>query len=190
MTVATMTVLDDTQRESLEQLLTPELQGKLLRTCHRICFGDFDGDDLFGMTLMKVTSSFRTFTGDAAGFQAWCFRVLYSVFKNELAARARRLKCETLPDSMLEGWDAGIAMPYHLEDDVLSGTYGEKLSAALQTLHHRQREALILYAEGYTYAEIVTLQKSTIGTVCSRVRRARNRAKAALSTATVNQCDR
>ncbi len=57
-----------------------------------------------------------------------------------------------------------------------------RLQAALDDLHPADREALVLFAvEGLTYGEIALVMSTPVGTVRSRIHRARSRLRVALS---------
>ena len=175
----TVNVLTPEHRATLDELLTTELLDKLRHACKRRAFGTFEPDELYSLTLLRITRSIDTFKG--GNFAAWCMTVLKSTWKNELMRRANEPQHIGMPDSMLEGWDEAVALPYVLEDEVWMG-FSHKVKEAMLGLNHKQREALLLYGEGYTYDEIRQIQGThSLGTICTRVQRSRTKMRAALS---------
>lgn len=152
-------------------LLTDELLSKLWGACQRRCFGTFEPEELYSLTLLRVTRSFDTFKGGE--FQAWVMTVMVSVWKNEIRARSLRPEGVPMPDSMLEGWDPHVDSGYVLEDDVIT-EYSPEIQAALEQLFPVQRQAFLLYVHGFSHREIAkVLGLGAVGTSCSMVKRAR-----------------
>lgn len=159
-------------------LLTDELLSKLRAACQRRCFGTFEPEDLYSMTLLRVTRSFDTFKGGE--FQAWVMSVMSSTWKNELKRRAAGPDAHPLPDSILEGWDPACDSGYVLEEEVVTG-FSSEMQDALGTLLPVQREALLLRSHGFTHGEITKiLGLGSVGTACSTVHRARTKMQRAL----------
>ena len=165
----TVSQLTETQAGQLEALLTEPLLATLWKACQRRCFGTFDPEDLYSMTLLKVTRSFDTFKG--GNFPAWVMTVMVSEWKNELKRRARHP--DPLSMSTEDGWDHDMTDGYVLEDEVLT-EYSPEIQAALATLNPKHRRAFLLFAEGYTHREIMQiLGVEAVGTSLSMVTRAR-----------------
>jgi RNA polymerase sigma-70 factor (ECF subfamily) len=121
-------------------------------------------EDLVQSTLLKACDRRNRFEPGTC-LQAWLFTILKNQFYTEHRRRQREVE-----DS--EGAYAArlIALP-----DQLSGLELQDLSEALSKLPAWQREVLLLVgAEGKSYEEIAALQHVTVGTIKSRVNRARH----------------
>jgi RNA polymerase sigma factor (sigma-70 family) len=121
-------------------------------------------EDLVQSTLVKACDRRNRFEPGTC-LQAWLFTILKNDFHTERRKRRREIE-----DS--EGAYAArlIALP-----EQLSGLELQDLSAALSKLSTWQREVLLLVAvEGMSYDEIAARQHVTVGTIKSRVNRARH----------------
>jgi RNA polymerase sigma-70 factor (ECF subfamily) len=126
-------------------------------------------NDLVQETLLKAWSHQELFQ-PGTNFKAWLFTIL----RNTYYSQYRRLRREVLdPGKLAEMRCVAPNQPSHV--DMI------EFSAALQSLPVDQREALILVgAEGYSYEEAANITQCAIGTVKSRVNRARVRLARAL----------
>lgn len=120
-------------------------------------------DDLVQETVLRAWASQDRFLA-GTNLKAWLCTILRNQFYTECRKRKREIE-----DA--DGIYAGqlTAMPDQEGVVALS-----KLYAVLETLPARQREALLMVgAEGYTYEQAADLLKCQVGTVKSRVSRAR-----------------
>ena len=127
--------------------------------------GDFhDADDLLQLTVERVLE--RGMPSDAHAGK-WAYRVCRNLWLDELRARdvrSRFAKAEVAGNSDLGISDAGG----------LERLEFERVDQAINTLPEDQRTVLLLVAvEGRSYAEVAELLDIPIGTVMSRVARAR-----------------
>jgi RNA polymerase sigma-70 factor (ECF subfamily) len=140
-----------------------------------LCRNGTTANDLVQETLLKAwdhQSSFQAGTN----FKAWLFRILRNTYFSQYR-RSRREFCDDGTIAALKSVKPN--QPSHL--DML------EFSAALSKLPVDQREALILVgAEGYSYEETAEITGCAVGTVKSRVNRARVRLTQALE---INQKD-
>ncbi|KXF76649.1 RNA polymerase subunit sigma [Paramesorhizobium deserti] len=97
--------------------------------------------------------------------KAWLFRILLNIYRNDL--RRRRRTPDPLPFDMLPSEPQGLAaQPGRL---ALAET-----ARAMQTLPSEQREALLLVViEGLSYADAASVLGIPVGTLMSRLGRAR-----------------
>lgn len=100
-----------------------------------------------------------------APLQSWLFRMLLNIYRNDL--RRDRRKGDQIPiDGMLVEPSIQPAQPGRI-------ALGE-ISRAIDTLPHDQREALLLVVlEGMSYSEAAEVLTIPIGTLMSRLGRAR-----------------
>lgn len=137
-----------------------------LRAFARSLSGNRDrADDLVQETLAKAISNREKFR-DGTNLQAWLITILRNQYYSE--GRKRRREVEDSEGIHASKLTAVAAQGGHMElQDFLS---------ALQQLPDDQREALILIgASGFSYEEAADILDTRVGTVKSRVSRARNR---------------
>jgi RNA polymerase sigma-70 factor (ECF subfamily) len=141
------------------QELTPKLRAYavgLLGSVH-------DADDLVQETLMRAWRFRATYRVDT-NFKAWLFRILRNNFLNNVS----QPRCIQDVDGVFTGQ---LAEPPMQEWPL---RYAEVLRA-LQKLRPDQRDCLVLLASGATYDEVASISECSIGTVKSRISRARRR---------------
>jgi RNA polymerase sigma-70 factor (ECF subfamily) len=131
-----------------------------LRRYARALTRDADvADDLVQDTLVRALRSEHLFHGGEV--RSWLYTILTNLNRNRLRSLARRpmlLPLEDNDTTDLTGPEAG----------------GRDIERALGTLVEDQRSALLLVVlEGLTYREVAEVQGVPIGTVMSRLARAR-----------------
>jgi RNA polymerase sigma-70 factor (ECF subfamily) len=142
------------------QLIVPYIPN--LRRYARALIGDREGaDDLVQDTLERAVRKFHLWKpGD---LRAWLFSIMHNVFVNQLKARKVAYEIEI---------DDSIAAP----QSSVTGTDLMDLDRALMALSPDQREVVLLVAlEDMTYAEVSRALGIPIGTVMSRLSRAREK---------------
>ncbi len=144
-------------------VLMKELTG-LKRFCTSLTSDGHDADDLLQLTVERVLE--RGMPEDAHAGK-WAYRVCRNLWLDELRARevrSRFAKTEAASNSDLGVSDAGG----------LERLEFERVDQAINTLSEEQRTVLLLVAvEGRSYAEVAEVLDIPIGTVMSRVARAR-----------------
>lgn len=110
-----------------------------------------------------------------APLQSWLFRMLLNIYRNDL--RRDRRRGDQIPiDGMLVEPSIAPAQPGRI-------ALGE-ISRAIDTLPHDQREALLLVVlEGMSYSEAAEILTIPIGTLMSRLGRARAALRSLTGTA-------
>jgi RNA polymerase sigma-70 factor (ECF subfamily) len=164
-------------------LLRPELP-KLYRLAYRLTGQVRDAEDLVQEVLIKAYDRRREITSfEALG--AWLGRVMYNQFIDDTRRDARsRFRLVPLDDHLpaveiAESLRSPRATPGEAwEQDALQAA----LATALQALSLEHRTVVLMHdAEGYTLEEIQTITGIPIGTVKSRLHRARSRLRDLLS---------
>ena len=123
-------------------------------------------DDLVQDTLVRALRSEHLFHGGE--IRSWLYTILTNLNRNRLRSLARRpvltpIEDDDVPD--MSGPEAG----------------GRDIERALATLAEEQRVALLLVVlEGLSYREVAEVQGVPIGTVMSRLARARAQIKSYL----------
>ena len=145
-------------RESVEAMIPA------LRRYARALARDADvADDLVQDTLVRALRSERLFLG--GDVRSWLYTILTNLNKNRRRSLARRPQFMPLLDNNPDA----------------SGTEaeGRDIARALATLVEEQRAVLLLVMlEGLSYREVADIQGVPIGTVMSRLARARAHVKA------------
>lgn len=157
----------------------------LLRGARRLTHNDADAEDLLQETLVRAYSGFHNFQ-PGTNLQAWLFRIQYNQWINAYRWKERR-PAEVLSDDItyrdLAGHAAhlstGLRSP---ESELLESLPDDDLRTAMDQLSDGFRTVLY-YAdiEGYTYGETAALMGIPVGTVMSRVSRARTQLRHALA---------
>jgi RNA polymerase sigma-70 factor (ECF subfamily) len=173
-------VSDDSNRETFEKLVRPHFD-RLYRLAFRLTGQKHAAEDLFQELLIKAYGKLDDLVSiDEPG--SWLSRVMYNLFIDEQRRFARR-RMQTvdegfLPGDGLEGLAGG-------DDPVRDHERLEKLTAldqALQQLSDEHRIIVLLHdTEGYKLADIQVLMGLPIGTVKSRLHRARARLREILT---------
>jgi RNA polymerase sigma factor (sigma-70 family) len=131
-------------------------------------------DDLAAHTFVVAFERRQSFRDTADTARPWLLGIATNLMRNQW--RAERRATAALA-SLASEQAAGRATP----DAERPAT--EMLAVALEQLDRGQRDALLLYAwEGLSYEEIAVALGVPIGTVRSRIARARSRLSSALST--------
>jgi RNA polymerase sigma-70 factor (ECF subfamily) len=128
-------------------------------------------DDLVQETMLRALANINSFQ-PGTNLQAWLFTILRNLFRSEYRKRKREVE-----DVDGRYSDSLISPP--AQDSQLEF---KELRAALDKLPQDQREALILVgASGFSYEEAAAICECAVGTIKSRVNRARTRLAGELS---------
>ena len=133
--------------------------------------GNIDrADDLVQETLLRAIANIDSFQ-PGTNMSAWMFTILRNLFRSEY--RKRRREVEDTDGSYAE------SLKSHPEQN--SRLEFQEFRAALAKLPPDQREALILVgASGFSYEDAAAICGCAVGTIKSRVNRARSKLSALL----------
>ncbi len=157
-------------------LLVEKYWRKLIRLLSRMVRDSGEVEDIAQETFIKAYRALPQFRGDAA-FYTWLYRIGVNTAKNYLAAKGKAMPTvseQTAPDE--EGaedrWAVqDIATP---ESELLSKQVAMAVNEAVEALPEELRTAITLREmEGLSYEEIAQMMNCPIGTVRSRIFRAR-----------------
>jgi RNA polymerase sigma-70 factor, ECF subfamily len=162
--------------KSAFDLLVSKYQRKLQRLLSRLVRDPGEVEDVTQEAFIKAYRALPTFRGDSA-FYTWLYRIGINTAKNYLVAAARRAPTATEMDAdEAEGHEDGeqlrdINTP---ESVLMSRQIAETVNQAMSGLPEELRSAIALREiEGLSYEEIATVMNCPIGTVRSRIYRAR-----------------
>ena len=158
------------------ELLVSKYQRKLARLLSRFIRDATEVEDVTQEAFIKAYRALPTFRGDSA-FYTWLYRIGINTAKNYLAAMGRRAPTTTEIDSEeAEGYEDGeqlrdVNTP---ENQMMSRQVAETVNQTLESLPEELRSAITLREiEGLSYDDIADIMNCPIGTVRSRIFRAR-----------------
>jgi RNA polymerase sigma-70 factor, ECF subfamily len=162
----------------------PSMRDSILATLPRLrafaisLSGKVDrADDLVQETLVRALTNIDSFE-PGTNLQAWLFTILRNQFRSEY--RKRRREVEDVDGRFSEKLTTPPEQHARMEF--------EELRRALTKLPADQREALILVgASGFSYEEVGQICGCAVGTIKSRVNRARARLTEILSLGNVDK---
>ena len=133
-------------------------------------------DDLVQETLLRAIANINSFQ-PGTNMSAWLFTILRNLFRSEYRKRRREV----------EDSDGSYAETLKSQPEQTSRVEFEEFRTALNKLPSDQREALILVgASGFSYEEAAEICGCAVGTIKSRVNRARTRLAQLLNIDNVN----
>ena len=157
-------------------LLVEKYQRKLSRLLSRFIRDQAEVEDVTQEAFIKAYRALPAFRGDSA-FYTWLYRIGINTAKNYLMALGRRAPTSTEVEAEeAEGFEEGeqlrdINTPESL---LLSNEIAETVNSTIEQLPEELRQAIQMREiEGMSYEEIAQAMNCPIGTVRSRIFRAR-----------------
>ena len=158
------------------ELLVVKYQRKLARLLSRFIRDASEVEDVTQETFIKAYRALPTFRGDSA-FYTWLYRIGINTAKNYLVAMGRRAPTMTGVDNEeAEDIEQGEQLKdlNTPENQMISRQVAETVNSTLQELPEELRTAITLREiDGLSYEEIAQIMNCPIGTVRSRIFRAR-----------------
>lgn len=158
------------------ECLVVSCQSRILRWLTRLTQDRAVAEELLQESLFKAFVSLSSFRGDAT-FATWLARIAHNTFIAWNKTNRRRPDQEVLDDDTVVSDAGSIDWPGFSESPetlLWQQELSDRLSAALTELPEVLRQALTLREqEGLSYEEIAQIQEVPIGTVRSRIHRAR-----------------
>ena len=163
------------ERSRFEQLALEHLNA-VYRMAMQLARHPDDASDLVQETYLKALNVADRFEEKGGGIRPWLFKILHNVFYTRLAkAKRAPMSVDELhgastddpaPDEPGPAWDLSSLNWDHVDD---------RLKTAIEQLRPEYRTVLLMWAvEGLKYREIAEIQEIPIGTVMSRLHRARS----------------
>ncbi|GAB4463800.1 MAG: RNA polymerase sigma factor RpoE [Burkholderiaceae bacterium] len=158
------------------ELLVAKYQRKIFRLLSRLIRDPSEIEDVAQEAFIKAYRALPNFRGDSA-FYTWLYRIAINTAKNYLVAQGRRAptRTETEVEDAERMDDADQLRDVNTPDSMLlSKQVGEAVNRAIDRLPEDLRTAIVLREiEGLSYEEIAESMNCPIGTVRSRIFRAR-----------------
>ncbi|OGL14956.1 MAG: hypothetical protein A3F92_01020 [Candidatus Rokubacteria bacterium RIFCSPLOWO2_12_FULL_71_22] len=160
-------------------------RGRLYRQALSLCRNRTDAEDLVQETLLRAFRRFDQFTA-GSNCVAWLATILRNIFLNQVTRQGSvdLLDGEDALERAVANWGSRSATP--TPEEVLLGRVidDQRLARALDRLPRRFREVLLLAdVEELSYREIAQSCELPIGTVMSRLFRARRLLRTAFGLA-------
>jgi RNA polymerase sigma-70 factor (ECF subfamily) len=156
--------------------LVTKYRGRIFKLALRFVRNPADADDVVQETFLKAYRALGQFRGHCA-FYSWLYRIAINAARTAIQCRARDrhfLSSEELSDD--EGIEVAVAgsdldTPEHL---ALTAEICRAVNESIAELNPEQRTAIVLREfDGYTYLQLALAMGCPVGTVRSRVFRAR-----------------
>ena len=166
-------------------LLVLKYQRKVGRLVRRLVSNSDEADDVVQDAFIKAYRALPQFRGDSA-FYTWLYRIAVNTAKNHLVSRGKRpISLSELTSN--DGDDESFEVPVVTIDnntpeaELMSRQIAEAVNRAVSALPEELRTALSLREiDGLSYEEIAEAMNCPIGTVRSRIFRAREAVAAEL----------
>jgi len=158
------------------EVLVTKYQRKVARLLSRFVRDPAEVEDVAQEAFIKAYRALPSFRGDSA-FYTWLYRISINTAKNYLVAQGRRAPTSTEFDAeeaeVFE--DASQLRDINTPESLLlTRQIGETVNAAMAALPEELRHAIVLREiDGLSYEEIAHAMSCPIGTVRSRIFRAR-----------------
>jgi RNA polymerase sigma-70 factor (ECF subfamily) len=169
---------DDAPLARFEELAMP-LLGPLFNLARWLVHNQNDAEDLVQETYLKALRHFNSFQ-PGTNFRAWMYRILRNTF---LTSRASVQAGGNVPlDSEEDGSE--LAIEHETPETILVQRYNAQLlQSAIEDLPVRYKMVLLLCdVEEMSYREIAGILSIPIGTVMSRLARARKMVRGSLGS--------
>lgn len=163
------------QREAFEREAMPHLTALHAYALH-LCRDASDADDLVQETYIKALSNFASYQ-PGTNCRAWLFRILTNTYFNLRRSRKRHNPIDSeMPELAMEmaesAQDRGMYRPMDVQ--LLDGVVSKHVTEALDALPPEFRTVLLLAdLHDFSYKEIADVVECPVGTVMSRLFRAR-----------------
>lgn len=169
--------------KSAYDLLVLKYQHKIAKLVSRFVYSHAEAEDVTQEVFIKAYRALANFRGDSA-FYTWLYRIAVNTAKNYLVTMSRRPPSTALEAEDVENMEMGSSLRENAtpESNMLASEIGETVKNAVENLPEDLRMAIVLREiDGLSYDEIAKVMDCPIGTVRSRIFRAREAIDAELS---------
>ncbi len=161
--------------KSAFDLLVRKYQHRIAKLVSRYVRDRTEIEDVTQEAFIKAFRAIKGFRGESA-FYTWLYRIAINTAKNYLVSQGRRLPTADLETEEAEAVEAGTNLRDATtpERQMLAGEIGRAVERVLARLPDDLRTAITLREiEGLSYEEIAGIMECPVGTVRSRIFRAR-----------------
>ena len=156
------------------EALVVKYQRRIARHVARYLKSAADVEDAVQETFIRAYRGLAAFRGESA-FYTWLYRIAANVAIRHLQRQPQHvLLGDDAPEERLDAFEPGVSDSEQPERTLIAAQIADTVQRALAKLQPDLAEALLLYeVESKPYAEIATMLGVPIGTVRSRIFRAR-----------------
>ncbi len=157
-------------------ILVRKYEHKLANVISRYIHDPTEVLDVSQEAFIKAYRALPSFRGDSA-FYTWLYRIAINTAKNYLVAAGRRPPKDDIDAQDAEQFEAGSGLKEYATPErlALKSELAATIQAAIEELPEELRVAIVLRElEGLSYEEIASAMDCPIGTVRSRIFRARD----------------
>ena len=160
------------QKHVFEQEFLPLMEALYNYAVH-LTRNKVEAEDLVQETYKKAFGSVDKYQ-QGTNAKAWLFRILYNTFINELRYGGRRPRLVELEEAMTKGNAVPASGASNLSETPFQSSLGDEITWAVNSLDRQQRAVVIMaYLEDFKYEEIAAILQVPVGTVRSRLHRAK-----------------
>ncbi len=156
-------------------LLVLKYQQKVINLVSRYVRDSSEAQDVAQEAFIKAYRALPRFRGDSA-FYTWLYRIAINTAKNHIVSQSRRPPSSGVETEVAEQLDVGVRLQEHAtpENFLLEEELAQTVRQAIDDLPDDLRMAITLRElEGLSYEEIANTMSCPVGTVRSRIFRAR-----------------
>jgi len=156
-------------------MLVLKYQPKILGLISRYVKDSYEVQDVAQEAFIKAYRALPRFRGDSA-FYTWLYRIAINTAKNHLVSRGRRPPGSDVDVEDAEYYDSGDALRVqeNPENQLFSAELAAVVNGAITELPDDLRTAVTLREfDGLSYEDIAEIMDCPVGTVRSRIFRAR-----------------
>jgi RNA polymerase sigma-70 factor, ECF subfamily len=140
---------------------------------YRLTRNEADARDLTQDAFIRVFRAWRTFK-PGTSFLSWIYRIVTNLHRDELRRRKGRYQEEIPDDNEAQAFGTDRPLAVAPIEEYVESQLSEPVAKALEALTPQQRQIVVLAdVEECSYQEIADIVGCSIGTVRSRLHRAR-----------------
>ena len=174
-------------KQIFEKELFPHMEA-LKTFAYHLTYNEEDADDLVQETYLKAHKFIENYDA-GTNAKAWLFKILKNAYINDYRKKVRRPTKVDLDDliSIRDGENPNSHTFHDLRQEIFDNTMGDEVTMAMNSLPIEFRTVILLCdIENFSYDEIAKILELPIGTVRSRLFRARNMLKEKLKQYAIN----
>jgi RNA polymerase sigma-70 factor, ECF subfamily len=150
---------------------------------YRLTGNEADARDLTQDAFLRVFRAWRSFQ-PGTSFLSWIYRIVTNLHRDELRRKKGRFQEQIPEDNEPQAYGGARPLATDPIEEYVAGQLDEPLSKALAQLSPEQRQVVVLAdIEERSYQEIADIMGCSIGTVRSRLHRARGLLRRLISRA-------
>ncbi len=162
-----------------ERELLPHVDA-LTTFAYHLTYNEEDAKDLVQETFLKAYRAIQSYV-EGTNAKAWLFKILKNAYINQYRKKSRRpakVDFEEFIGYQDKDEGSSVAEYQDLRMEIFENLLGDEVTVAINSLPIDFRTVILLCdVEGFTYEEIAKIIDIPIGTVRSRLHRARNMLK-------------